>query len=175
MAQQLLLPRGDSGVAVRDAFVAAMGAVAGSVAVVTTEGPAGRFGQTVSSFCSVSAEPPLILVCVNSRSPLCQAIEINGSFAVNVLSASQSQISDSFAGRPREGAPYDFDSISWSSDINGSPLIEGATATFSCTLEDRIQGGTHLMYLGNVLTASREEETPLVYRSRTYGHHTALT
>jgi len=174
MAHQLTISRLDGSVTERDAFVAAMGAVAGSVTVVTTDGPGGRFGQTVSSFCSVSADPAQILVCLNMRSPICSALEINRSFSVNVLSEGQSHIADAFAGRPRAGVPYDFESINWSSDTNGSPLIDGATATFSCTLDSRIPGGTHFMYLGGVVAASRTEESPLVYRSRKYGRHTAF-
>lgn len=53
----------------RQDFVAAMGNAATGVTVVSTEGPAGHFAQTVSAMCSVSADPPSLLVCVNERSP----------------------------------------------------------------------------------------------------------
>ena len=67
-------------------FTAAMGLAATGVSVVTTDGPAGRFGLTVSAVSSVSAEPPLVLCCINRKSPAMAAVEANGVFAVNLLS-----------------------------------------------------------------------------------------
>jgi flavin reductase (DIM6/NTAB) family NADH-FMN oxidoreductase RutF len=63
----------------RERFVAAMGVVASPVAVVATAGPGGRCGRTVTSVCSVSADPPTLLVCINRRSPACQTISMNRS------------------------------------------------------------------------------------------------
>ena len=62
-------------------FVAAMGLAATGVSVVTTDGPAGRFGLTVSAVSSVSAEPPLVLVCINRKSPAMAAVEAPGGKA----------------------------------------------------------------------------------------------
>ncbi|QOI65951.1 flavin reductase (plasmid) [Arthrobacter sp. TES] len=171
MTHQLTISRPVGGIVEPDSFVAAMGAVAGSVTVVATDGPGGRFGQTVSSFCSVSADPPQVLGCLNKRSPLCAALEINQNFSINVLSETQSHIADIFAGRPRAGKPYDFGSINWTDGPNGCPLIDGATSTFSCTLDNRIAGGSHYIYVGGVVAASRTNNPPLVYRSREYGRH----
>ena len=83
----------------RDRYLEAMSEAAATVSVVTTDGPAGRAGVTVSAMCSVSADPPTILVCVHHLSPACEAIRENGAFCVNVLGDGQSAISDTFAGR----------------------------------------------------------------------------
>ena len=91
-----------------DRFVAAMAGAATQVSVVTTDGAAGRFGVTVSAFSSVSAEPPLVLVCINRRSPAIAAITANNAFCVNLLGDDQSDIANCFAGRPGAIAPYDF-------------------------------------------------------------------
>ena len=58
----------------RTAFIHAMRGVAASVTVVTTNGKAGRRGATVSAFCSVSADPPTILVCLNKSSGIADAV-----------------------------------------------------------------------------------------------------
>src|SRR5690349_11081057 len=77
----------------REQFIAAMSLATTPVTVVATDGPAGRVGQTVSAMCSVSADPPTLLVCVHRRSPLWEAIEANGCFSVNLLSAGQAAVS----------------------------------------------------------------------------------
>ena len=53
----------------REVFVNAMSAAVTGVNLITTDGRAGRFGVTVSAMCSVSADPPILLACVNRRSP----------------------------------------------------------------------------------------------------------
>lgn len=171
VAHQQTISRLGGNMVERDSFVEAMGAVAGGVTVVTTDGPGGRFGQTVSSFCSVSADPPQMLGCLGKHSPLCSALELNQYFSINILSEAQSHIADMFAGRSCAGNPYDFDSINWTNDRNGCPLIDGATATFSCILQNRILGGSHYIYIGGVVEAARTDNSPLVYRARKYGGH----
>ena len=83
----------------RDNFLEGMSRAATTVNVVTTDGPGGRAGVTVSAMSSVSADRPALLVCVHQASPACQAIKRNGRFCVNVLRAEQAEISDRFAGR----------------------------------------------------------------------------
>lgn len=158
----------------RSAFVAAMGSVANSVTVVTTNGSAGRFGQTVSSFCSVSADPPLMLCCINTRSPMCDALEQNEYFNINVLSDAQAHIADRFAGRPQNGKPFDFDAVDWSADLQDCPVINNACATFSCVLEKKIVGNSHYIYLGRVVATQGTDNPPLGYRNRNYGQHASF-
>src|SRR3954451_16704133 len=95
------------------AFVAAMGAALTSVTVVSTDGHAGRLALTVSAMTSVSADPPMLLVCINRASPLLGALRANGCFAVNVLGEHQAAIADTFAGRPPTGEPYAFGCATW--------------------------------------------------------------
>src|SRR5918995_1086900 len=94
-------------------FLSAMGAAVASVNVVTTDGAAGRFGLTVSSMASGSASPPMLLVCIDRRSPLVRAITANRAFAVSALGVRQAAVADTFAGRPSAGEPYDFAVASW--------------------------------------------------------------
>ncbi len=154
--------------AARTRFVEAMGQVATGVTVVATEGGTGRCAQTVSAMCSVSADPPMVLVCVNRRSPAAAAILAHGAFAVNVLADSQADVSDTFAGRPTRGAPYDFAAASWHAGPHGQPLLDGAVAGFECRVASAHQEGSHTVFVGSVLRSTAGDGTPLVYHGRGY-------
>ncbi len=149
-------------------FVAAMGLAATGVSVVTTDGPHGRFGLTVSAVSSVSAEPPLVLVCINRKSPAVAAVDANGVFAVNLLASAHRAYAETFSGRPREGRPFDFANHDWRDGETGLPLVADATAVFECEVHDRLDAGTHRIFIGRVLAAHRGAADPLVYCNRAF-------
>lgn len=151
----------------RDDFLAAMSNAPTAVTVVAAGGPDGPVAQTVSALSSVSADPPTLLVCVNRRSPLLEAASGSGYFSVNVLSAGQAAISDTFAGRADR--PYDFTSARWHVGGSGAPLLHGTVAAFECLLAERIEAATHIILLGRVLTSRATPGAPLVYHCRSYG------
>jgi flavin reductase len=150
-------------------FIAAMGAAATGVSVVTTEGLAGRFGLTVSAISSVSAEPPMLLACVNRKSPAVAAMDRNGRFAVNVLGFNNRDVAEIFAGRPKCGRPYDFDRHAWEEGSTGQPLLAGATASFECEIECSQDAGSHRIFIGRVVNARRNAAEPLIYCNRAFG------
>ena len=150
-------------------FIEAMrGAVAG-VNIVTTDGAAGRYGVTVSAFSSVSAEPPMVLVCINRRSPVADALGANGCFAVNVLSTSQQHLADVFAGNPHSSTRYDFGAARWNGSATGAPLLSGSVAGFDCALATTVDAGTHRIFVGSVVDVAATSADPLLYRNRKYG------
>lgn len=154
----------------RAAFVGAMGSVATGVSIVSTDGPAGRFAMTVSAFSSVSADPPIVLACINRRSPLVDAIRRNGTFCINVLAADQSDIADRFAGRPRDGLPYDFTADAWCQAEARPPRLVDVIAAFDCDLDHATDQGSHLVVFGRVVTAhDGRGDHALVYARRSYG------
>lgn len=150
----------------REDFISAMRTVASSVTVVTTDGPAGRHGATVSAFCSVSADPPSVLVCLNSNSRIARAVAENKVFSVNVLPESQQDIADRFAGRHDNNISDRFDGIDLSGTVS-TPLIAGATS-FSCELEESITFGSHQIFFGLVTKAQGREIEPLTYLNGAY-------
>jgi flavin reductase (DIM6/NTAB) family NADH-FMN oxidoreductase RutF len=152
----------------RESFINAMGAAATGVNVVTTEGVAGRFGITVSALSSVSADPPLLLICVNRKNPSVAAITQNGRFAVNILSEDQSEIAQSFAGRPITGEAYDFSEQDWRAHESGLPQLIRASAFFTCEIESIHDAGTHRIFIGMVMHAERGARAPLIYANRNY-------
>jgi flavin reductase (DIM6/NTAB) family NADH-FMN oxidoreductase RutF len=152
-----------------DVFVGAMRNAATGVNIVTTDGAAGRFGVTVSAFSSVSAEPPLVLVCINRKSPLAAAICANGCFGVNVLSSDQRDLAASFAGYPSSGVPYDFGTTRWEESVSGAPVLAGAVAGFDCVLATSHNAGSHRIFIGRVVGATSQSARPLLYTNREYG------
>ena len=151
-----------------EAFVSAMGAAVTGVSVVTTDGAGGRLGLTVSSMASVSADPPMLLVCIGRRSPIVEAIRGNGVFAVSALGAHQAAVADTFAGRREWAEPYDFASASWARGAGGAALLVGAAARFSCAVASTADAGSHTIVIGDVLAADRGAVRPLAYTRRSY-------
>jgi len=154
----------------RQNFVDAMSAAVTGVNVITTDGAAGRFGLTVSAMSSVSADPPMVLACVNRRSPACNAMRANRAFCINVLSAQQRHLADTFAGRPADGEPYAFDDAIWTPGRTGVPRLVDAVSTFECVLDTTLDSGSHTIFIGRVVAASKGSANPLLYTGRAYGH-----
>ncbi|HUA24889.1 MAG TPA: flavin reductase family protein [Steroidobacteraceae bacterium] len=154
----------------RDSFIQAMRGVATSVSVVATDGPFGRFGVTVSAVASVSADPPMVLVCIHRRSPAVRAIEKNGSLTINLLSSEQSSIADVFAGLASARTPFDFACAQWSDNgVAGAQHLENAAASLHASVEAVHQYGTHAVIIARVLAARSTDIEPLVYVRRSYG------
>ena len=150
-------------------FLAAMREAASGVTVVATDGSGGRFGQTVSAMCSVSADPPLVLVCLHGRSPATAAIAANGVFCVSVLATQHDHVADTFAGQPWAGKDrWDFSCGYWGPAPSGSPRITDAIASFDCAVEQVIEAGTHIVYIGGVHVIETAPGTPLIYSGRAY-------
>lgn len=148
-------------------FIRAMRAVASSVTVVTTGGPAGRHGATVSAFCSVSADPPSVLVCLKADSRIARAVAANGRFCVNVLARSREDIADRFAGREDHCVADRFDGIPCSDDGGPAPGIRGATAFF-CSLGGTLEFGSHRIFVGHVERVREGAPEPLTYLNGAY-------
>lgn len=152
-----------------EAFVEAMRVQATAVNLVTSDGPGGKTGVTVSAMASVSAEPPLILACVNRRSPSVAAIRQNGVFCINALSAEQDGLADTFAGRPSSGVPFDFRAARWTVLETGSPVLVDAVANLDCVIHEMVEAGSHTIFIGRVVSAQHRQVKPLVYCDRIYG------
>ncbi len=149
-------------------FVAAMAGAATQVTIVSTNGPAGKFGVTVSAFSSVSAEPPMVLVCINRRSPAVEGIEANGGFCVNILGEDQSDLANCFAGRPGSRTPYEFVADDWDMSGAGCPKLRSASAIFDCTIESSYDAGTHRIFVGKVFEARSSAQPSLAFSRRAY-------
>ena len=151
-----------------NAFTNAMRRAVSGVSIVTTSGDFGRYGLTVSSMTSVSAEPPMLLVCVNRNSIAHDAIAGNRRFAINVLSARQQSLAASFAGSDAFGPAYDLSSDQWAVSPSGLPQLVNPAAVFECELDTAVTAGTHSIFIGRVTYAWGADEAPLAYSNREY-------
>jgi flavin reductase len=158
-------------VELRTAFIEAMSRAATGVTIVTTDSPAGRFGQTVSAMCSVSADPPSLLVCIKTTSVIVNAIRQRRALGVNILRADQRRVADTFAGRKTWGEPYDFAIATWDTLETGVPLLVGAVGRFDCRLDTVLEVGSHSVMFGDVVAADSAAGTPLLYARHSYGEH----
>ncbi|MEO9338294.1 flavin reductase family protein [Mesorhizobium sp. SB112] len=154
----------------RDVFLSAMRQAASLVSVITTNVDGQRMALTVSSFLSVSADPPLISVCVNRRSKMCEAMMASGMFAIHVLSADQAHIADIFAGRPKSGEAYDFSCVDWiQHGKDREPLMANAAIAAECSVDSVTDAGSHRLFIGAVTHLITTEKRPLLYWNRLYG------
>ena len=151
----------------REAFIGAMRRVATSVTVVTTDGPGGRHGATVSAFSSVSADPPTILVCLKSESRIARAVAVNGTLCVNVLPQGGANIARRFAGFDDALVDDRFDGIDTYGRRGLPPAIDGATI-FCCSLKQNIVAGSHLILVGEVEEVRDGMNEPLTYMAGAY-------
>lgn len=155
----------------RAAFLDSMSRVAFSVSVVTTDGPAGRCGVTVTAMSSVSldAEGPTLLVSLHNRGRAAKVIAENGSFCVNVLAESQAEIAERFAGRSGAQEASPFAGLEVMTSPNGLPLLPDAIASFDCRVRSIVPIDEHLVVFGLVRAASAgSEAAPLLHRRRSY-------
>ncbi|MBX9456797.1 MAG: flavin reductase family protein [Rhizobium sp.] len=153
-------------------FLEGMSRAATFVAVVTTDGEAGRFGVTISSLTSVSAdgEHPSLLACLHHLSPAADAILKNRTFCANLLHEDQHDVSDLFAGRMTSGEHAGrFDRTAWTPGALGQPVLAGATASFQCQVATSVLWETHNIIIGRVTDVGLSESpSALLYGQRAY-------
>jgi len=149
-------------------FRNAMAQLGSAVSVITTDGPAGKFGFTASAVCSVTDSPPTLLVCMNRNSFAHAPFRQNGALCVNVLSSDHQDLSGVFANaslRSEQRFAYD----SWQVLASGAPVLSSSVASFYCLIDTCHEVGSHSVFYCQV-QAIRISETPrgLVYFNRRY-------
>lgn len=127
------------------AFRKALGCFASGVTVVTTTGPDGPVGVTVSAFSSLSLDPALVLFCLDKRTRSLDAFK-GGHFAIHVLREDQREVSIAFASKRDDK----WQGIEHSFNDHRVPLIHGCLARLECSLHELIEGGDHLIFVGRV-------------------------
>jgi len=150
----------------RREFRDTLGTFATGVTVLTTLAADGQpIGVTISSFNSVSLDPPLILWSLSLSSPNIEAFQNASHYSVNILAADQQALSNRFAS-PRNDR---FADIPTQPGLSGIPLIEGCCAWFECSNEAHYPGGDHLIFVGRVERfAQGAAKSPLVFHNARY-------
>ena len=145
----------------KDFFRQVMGHFATGVTVVTTNNKGTISGLTVNAFCSVSLDPPLVLVCVDLNSNTLPLIRESKNFAVNMLSNKQEYLSRCFA-TPSIERYENFCHAEYATAVTGAPILEGTLAFVDTRVVAEYPGGDHIIFLGQVEaigTASQVEFT----------------
>lgn len=143
-----------------DEFRGALSRFASGITIVTSKDKEGRLhGITVSSFCSVSLDPPLILICVEKTTGSHFALERSEAFVVNILDSRQIGLSERFASL----LPHKFDDVEFTLGIDEIPVLLGCVAMLECRLADSFDGGDHTIFIGEVENVNIGDGDPLVY------------
>ncbi len=144
----------------QDSFRAVLGRFASGVTVVTALDEAGNDqGMTVSAFCSLSLDPPLILFCVDHTASMHESLKSVPGFIVNILSESQEPLARRFSGLD----PNRFDGIGFARGVSGVVILDDVLGYLECKRVAVHPGGDHSVYVGEVEVAQSKEGRPLLY------------
>ena len=147
-----------------EAFAETFSQVPAAVSVVSTYSKDGRpHGTTVSAFCSLSVDPPLVMVALDRSSDLLKELETSMRFGINVLAAGQEEIG---LGCARKGEDK-FKGVSWEDD-DGLPRIDDTAAWLACDVQEFMPGGDHLIVVGLITQCEARDEAPLLYHRRAF-------
>jgi flavin reductase (DIM6/NTAB) family NADH-FMN oxidoreductase RutF len=147
-------------------FRATCGLFPSGVTVVTRRLEDGRpYGMTVSSFTSVSLEPPLILVCIDASAGFVEGLKPELPFIVNVLSENQQHLAKRFSNRREDNR---FSGVDWTPGWANVPRLVGTVAGFNCSLERIVAAGDHFVLIGAVRQLERHQGRALVWCERGY-------
>jgi flavin reductase len=147
-----------------DNFKAAMRHFASTVNVVTSRSCTFLNGMTATAVCSVSTEPPSILIVVNQKNRTHEIIRQSGVYTVNVLSARQEALAvhfSSVSATPFASVPHSF-------GMSKCPIIDGCTSFMECVVASQTIFGTHSIFLGRVIASGGNGDQPLVYHDRQF-------
>jgi flavin reductase (DIM6/NTAB) family NADH-FMN oxidoreductase RutF len=139
------------------------------VAVVTAREVGERpRGLTVSAFCPVSLEPPLVLVCVDRASNTLPALQAAGGFTVNFLAGGREHLAVLYASKADEK----FEGIAWRPPATpeGGPVLHEDSAAYAvCVTREAIEAGDHWVFIGEVCEAAViPDRLPLMYHRRAF-------
>ncbi|NYF97972.1 flavin reductase family protein [Janibacter cremeus] len=145
-----------------------MAQIPAAVAVVTTDAGDGPHGTTVSSFMSLSIDPPTMLISLDNDSSLLAKLQRGVTVGVNALTVDQGVLASRFAGQRKDDAP-----VEWEHSDGTPPRLAAAHAWLALTVTELIVVGDHTLVIGAVDAAHATADAPLIYWQRTYGTHTA--
>jgi flavin reductase (DIM6/NTAB) family NADH-FMN oxidoreductase RutF len=143
-----------------DEFRSVLGRFPSGVTVVTTKnGDGSDEGMTVSAFCSVSLEPPLVLICIEKNASAHKALTTASGFVINILAATQEQIARRFSIVDIDR----FEGVGYSRSQSGFALLDDVLGIIECARFAMHDAGDHTIIVGEVEAARAQSGTPLLY------------
>jgi len=157
------LARGDSPGAFRDM----MALVPGAVTIIASEHAGVRKGITATAVCSVSAEPPQLLICVNGKASVRSTISQSGVFSVNFLARHHEVLARKFS---EAGLDHDarFAFGDWMGGSLGAPVLADALSSAVCEVVSESKQATHVLFIGRIAELRLNAARPLLYHQRAY-------
>ncbi len=146
-------------------FRAAMARFPGAVTIVTAAGGGERRGITATAVCSVTADPPSLLVCLNRATGTCAMVAETGVFNVSLLAGDGGSMAMRFAGAGGVTGEDKFAEGNWSRCERGLPLLADAVVTFCCEVAEQLQAGSHSVFIGRIVGLRLTDGAALVYES----------
>ncbi|MDQ2683474.1 MAG: flavin reductase family protein [Chloroflexota bacterium] len=141
------------------------------VAVATTTDLDGApYGMIVGSFCSLSREPPLVMMSAGTTARMHDVIARSGRYAINIISHEQRDILDRFAGFDRTYDENRFEGYRTQTAVTGAPVFPASVAWVDCEVRAAHNGDGYTIYVAEVVAASLGESSdqmPMVYFRRT--------
>ncbi|MGV9851267.1 flavin reductase family protein [Streptomyces sp. NPDC003442] len=157
----------------RETFTELMSGVCAPVTVVTATTADGRpHGSTVSSFASLSLDPPLVSFALDRASGLLAHLQPGDRVGVNILGAHQQELASAFARRHR-GPGSKFDGVTWTVRA-GLPHLPESAGWTAGRVERHVDGGDHVLLLVCLEEAESTSTAPLIYARRIFGTHAPL-
>lgn len=152
---------------IRQQFLLAMRKMASSVTILTKADPAGAIGMTATAVCSLSADPPAVIVCVNQSASLCSVLDLGEQFAINLLAEGQDELAQCFGSASHRGER--FSRGGWRHDIADAPFLEDGMGTLFCTVADLHTFGSHAIVVASVDSIRlSDERAPLLYANGSF-------
>ncbi len=146
-------------------FRRACGRFATGVTIASVADPEGvPHGLTVSSFTSVSLNPPLVLICLGHAVTVIDIFRNSEFFGINVLADNQRDLSDRFARKGQDR----FGGLDWRRGTTGVPLLAGVLASMECAISQRVTAGDHDIFIGEMVSAQATEGEPLIHFASRY-------
>lgn len=143
-----------------DTFRSILGRFASGITIVTARDDAGTdHGMTVSAFCSLSLEPPQVLICIDHTASMLEVLRGHPNIGISILSSSQEAHSRRFASEE----PRPFDGIAYERGEAGVVLLEDALAHLECTITAHHDAGDHSIFIARVDRAAPKDGRPLLY------------
>ena len=135
------------------------------VTIITARDGDAKAGLTATAVCSVTADPPRLVVFVNKNVVACDMIMKSGALCVNVLSGEQEDVAKAFAGMIKDvHGDARFQYGVWQELVSGAPALEGTLASFDCRVIKVFDESTHNAFLCEVLsTCERNDGEALIY------------
>jgi flavin reductase (DIM6/NTAB) family NADH-FMN oxidoreductase RutF/nitroreductase len=145
-------------------FKVLMRAFGSSVVVITVSHDRKDHGMTATAVCSVSANPPQILVVINRSNRSHAIITAAKRFTINILSHHQAPLGQRFS----EGHGAPFDGVSYTSGRHGGPILDGCAGFMECETSAEFEVGTHTIFVAKVVRGDTLGGQPLLYHAGSY-------